>query len=67
MRTVSYEASVQRNYIELSRKIGSLKGDLFIVRATLKAHLPNIDDDGLWAALTDCVERIDAALAEKEI
>jgi len=67
MKTASYEASVQRSYIDLYRRIGGLEGDLAIVRATLKAHLPNVTDDGLWAALADAVARIDAALAEKEI
>ena len=67
MRTASYEASVERNYIDLYRRIGGLKGDLAIIRATIRANLEHVEEGWPRGALAQCIERIDRALAEKEI
>jgi len=52
--------------IRMAQHIATLRHELHVVRSRLVTRLPDIADDELWAVLTDCVTRIDRALAEKD-
>jgi len=53
--------------IRMAQRIGALKGDLAIVRATILANMEKFPEGWVRGQFTECIERIDRALAEKEI